>query len=349
MSTHALNLRLLSSLLRPQSTRLASVGPSYPSKALVPLWSHKSRPRPQLADRSLPITPYSTSTKLLNINEPNFQPPSSPSVSPAETAHFSRLASSWWDPQGPSRLLHAMNPLRHEILQECLSYSPGHPQTLRILDVGTGAGIFAESAARLAETDKVVAIDPTQELIEVAKSHMRTDPMLCAEGKLEYRCCSIEQLGSHPGQRNDDILDSEGPEASSVTAIERDQFSVISVFEVLEHISDPGAFLRQLSDYLTPGGWLIGSTISRSVVSYVTTKLVAEAPLVGLVPPGTHTWDQYIKPEELRRSLWKQGCWEDGDMIFRGCIYVPGFGWKWVPGSESFGNYFFGVRKGVQP
>ena len=79
-----------------------------------------------------------------------------------------------------------------------------------------------------------------------------------------------------------------------------EQVDVITLFEVLEHIDQPSVFLAECVKHLKPGGWVIGSTIARSPISFLTTKVVAEAPVVGIVPRGTHDWNKYINPEELR-------------------------------------------------
>lgn len=254
----------------------------------------------------------------------------SSSVSPSEVSHFSRLASSWWDPHGPSRLLHLMNPLRHDFIKSCqqssLSTESEEDKRYTYLDIGCGGGIFASSAARLPHTSHVTAIDPTPDVIAVAKSHARSDPTLSSTGRLEYRNCAIEDL--------------------STSGEDAQKYDIMTVFEVLEHIDSPSSFLSTATAHLKPGGWLIGSTISRHPLAFVTTKIIAEAPLIGVVPRGTHDWNKYINPSELRKyfeSGQAPGTW--GDFVTQGVIYLPAVGWKVVEGSENFGNYFFGVQK----
>lgn len=302
------------------------------------------RPRSSLfAHRSSNITSQKNHVRPhSNDTTAPFSPVTPSSVSQDEVSHFSRLASSWWDPHGPSRLLHLMNPLRHDFIDACLRTDPEYTTTTKslysYLDIGCGGGIFASSAARKPHTSSVTAIDPTPEVIAVAKAQQRSDPAL-AEPKLTYLNCAIEDLQSH---RPQPVLD--------------EQFDIISVFEVIEHITQPSQFLSIALQHLKPGGWLVGSTISRHPVSYLTTKLIAEAPLIGVVPRGTHDWDKYIKPGELKGWFEKQnreqtaddggvGGPQYGPVKIEGVVYVPVLGWRFVKGSEEVGNYFFGVQK----
>ncbi|KAG0648722.1 Polyprenyldihydroxybenzoate methyltransferase [Hyphodiscus hymeniophilus] len=244
------------------------------------------------------------------------------SVNPTEVSHFNALASTWWDPHGSSRLLHLMNPLRHDFIQGCHASQPLPPPTsgLRYLDIGCGGGIFAESAARIPSVGNVTAIDPSPEVLAVAKGHARRDPAL--HGKLTYLNTSVEGL----------------PRPKSAM----EQYDVLSLFEVIEHITHPSEFLDTCAPFVKPGGWVIMSTIARTWMSWLTTKVVAED-IVGIVPRGTHDWEKYINEEELRGYFLKERGWNSPRVI--GVIYVPGVGWREVKGSEKVGNYFFGIRR----
>lgn len=223
-----------------------------------------------------------------------------------------------------------MNPLRHDFIRTCLAREAREPgEKLRYLDIGCGGGIFAESAARMRNSAGVVAVDPTPEVIAVAKQHARQDPTLMEPGNLQYINTAIENLDQHL------------PDAAAR------QFDIVTLFEVIEHIQHPAPFLRNCLDSLKPGGWLIGSTIARHPVSWFTTKFMAED-VLGLVPRGTHDWNQYIQPHELRDWARQQPELSTSDgpgWQMQGVIYVPGLGWKQVDGSETIGNYFFGVKK----
>lgn len=169
-------------------------------------------------------------------------------------------------------------------------------------------------------------MDPTPEVIAVAGKHQRHDPLLLEPGRLEYKNIPIEELAlpSNP----------------------EEGYDVVSVFEVVEHIQNPAPFLQTCLKHLKPGGWLVGSTIARTNTSWLTTKLIAED-LLRIVPRGTHEWSQYIQPHELQMWALKQQDVEvgRGGWQVMGVVYVPGFGWKEVEGSETWGNYFFGVQK----
>ena len=282
-----------------------------------------ARPHPLLTTQRYPTRTFTTSYHLRHATDPTS------SISSSEVSHFSALAGSWWDPYGPSRLLHLMNPLRHDFINSCLASSSlsSRSQKLDYLDVGCGGGIFAESAARLSSTNSVTAIDPSGDVLNVAKEHARRDPVLLEEaGKLRYLHTTIEDLPRHSAHRPGG-------------------YDVLTLFEVLEHVPSPSEFLASCAGQIKPGGWLILSTIARTWTSWFTTKVVAED-VLGMVPRGTHDWRKYLNEHEVR--AWFQGGervgqWEHPRAM--GVIYIPGLGWREVRGGEEWGNYFFGIRK----
>lgn len=216
-----------------------------------------------------------------------------------------------------------MNPLRHDFIRSCHASQPdAQPpsHTYKYLDIGCGGGIFAESAARLSSTQSVTAIDPTPEVLAVAKAHAKRDPGLV--GKLSYLNTSLEEL--------------------KIPQTREEQYDVLSLFEVIEHVERPVEFLDRCKPFVKPGGWMVMSTIARHWASWVTTKVVAED-ILGIVPKGTHTWDKYINEDELRGYFNSAGGWNSPRCM--GVVYVPGVGWREVSGSEKIGNYFFAVRR----
>ena len=249
------------------------------------------------------------------------------SVSANELSHFSSLASSWWDPMGPSRVLHLMNPLRHDFIATCLADAPperdqrqrqgqgrGRGRGLKYLDIGCGGGIFAESMARtipsstnptsptgssIATAASVTAIDPSPTLIQIAQSHARTDPKIDAHlrsGLFQYQNRTLE-----------DLVDESQTAPTPASGTTGDGYDVVTLFEVLEHVDpDPGHnapqnFLTNCLRLVRPGGWLVGSTIARTFPSWIVNQVIAEAPWpVGVVPRGTHEWAKFVNPREVR-------------------------------------------------
>ncbi|KAF3050107.1 Hexaprenyldihydroxybenzoate methyltransferase, mitochondrial [Didymella keratinophila] len=252
--------------------------------------------------------------------------PHNPStVDPTEVSHFNALASSWWDPHGSSRLLHLMNPLRHDFIASCRFNDALIPsQKLKYLDIGCGGGIFAESAARLPDTDSVTAIDPTPGVLKIAEAHKRRDPLLMRPGRLTYLNTSIEEL--------------------PVPKTPEQGYDIVSLFEVLEHVNAPGPFIEKLLPHVKPGGWLVMSTIARTWTSWLVTNVMAED-VLGIVPKGTHEWSKYVNEGELRGYFAKEPGWDGASVRSLGVMYVPGLGWKEVRGGEDWGNYFFAVKR----
>ncbi|KAK9378225.1 S-adenosyl-L-methionine-dependent methyltransferase [Kockiozyma suomiensis] len=261
---------------------------------------------------------------------------SSSAFSPDELAHFNALASSWWDANGPSRLLHKMNGLRTSFIFDSIdTYSIpqlSRSSELKMLDVGCGGGILTEALARNSRVKSITGLDMSEQVLEVAKKHKLQDPRLVIENKLQYKLCSLFDL---PVPEVADGID--------------ERYDVVTMFEVLEHVPDPSALLHAATNLVKPGGWIFASTVNRTAAAYLTTIFIGEE-ILNIVPKGTHSWSKYINENELREWFVENksnvpGSGEHWDVVkTTGCLYVPFIGWRFC-GPRDLGNYFLAARR----
>jgi 2-polyprenyl-6-hydroxyphenyl methylase / 3-demethylubiquinone-9 3-methyltransferase len=232
---------------------------------------------------------------------------SSGTVSAAEIAKFDRLGSRWWDPRGPMAPLHRMNPTRIAWIEGLIGGMFGAPA--RVLDVGCGGGLAAESLARRGH--EVLGIDAAGDAIAAARAHADGVP------RLSYRRGLAEDL-----------------------LTEGLSFQVITALEVIEHVPDPAAFVQVLSGLLKPGGLLVISTLNRTRRSWVVAKLGAEY-VLRMLPVGTHEWKAFITPVELAGMMRTAGL-RVGQTT--GLLVDPLTG-RWRTGRDMAVNYMMsGVR-----
>ena len=184
--------------------------------------------------------------------------------SQAELDKFGALANRWWDPQGPQKALHALNPAR-------LGYVAARTTLAgaQVLDVGCGAGLLSEALA--GEGAQVVALDLAPELIKVARLHRLESGV-----DVDYRLQSVESLAVEmPGR-----------------------FDAVTCMEMLEHVPDPAAIIAACAALLKPGGKLFVSTLNRTPAAFALAIVGAEY-VARLLPRGTHQYRDFIKPSEL--------------------------------------------------
>lgn len=197
---------------------------------------------------------------------------STATIRPDEAAHFGQLAADWWDPKGSSAMLHRLNPVRLGFVRAAIDTHWGadsrgvRPLAGKCaLDVGCGAGLLCEPLARLGAA--VTGVDAAQENVAVASAHAAGAGL-----SIDYRCGDVAQLGLK-------------------------DFDLVTSMEVIEHVADKAAFVAALAAALAPGGLMILSTPNRTAKSRL--LMVEAAERIGMVPRGTHHWDDFVTPDEL--------------------------------------------------
>lgn len=226
---------------------------------------------------------------------------------PLELAKFSELAHRWWDKESDFRPLHEINPLRLDWI-DALATIAGK----RILDVGCGGGILADSMARRGAD--VLGIDLATKALKVAQLHA----IEAATPRVEYREIAVETLAA------------DAPES----------FDVVTCMEMLEHVPDPGAIVAACGRLLNPGGWAFFSTINRNAKAFLFAIVGAEH-VLELLPKGTHEYAKFIRPSELLG--WCRGAGLDA-VATRGLEYNP-LSRRYRLCSDTSVNYLVACRK----
>jgi 2-polyprenyl-6-hydroxyphenyl methylase/3-demethylubiquinone-9 3-methyltransferase len=226
---------------------------------------------------------------------------------PAELAKFSDLAHRWWDPDSEFRPLHQINPLRLDWIQSYLSLAGK-----RVLDVGCGGGILADSMARAGA--QVLGIDLSTKALKVAQLHA----LEAGTPDVQYREVSAEALAAEqPGS-----------------------YDAITCMEMLEHVPNPASVVTACSALVKPGGWVFFSTINRNPKSFVFAIVGAEY-ILNLLPKGTHEYMKFVRPSELAAYCRGVGL---ELMAARGMEYNPLTRRYWMSSDTSV-NYLFATQR----
>ncbi len=191
---------------------------------------------------------------------------------PAELQKFSDLAHRWWDPESEFKPLHQLNPLRLEWID-----STARINGKKVIDIGCGGGILAESMA--ARGAQVTGVDLSEKALGVARLHLFE-----SEQSVDYRHISAEDIAKEaPGT-----------------------FDVVTCMEMLEHVPDPASTIRACATLVKPGGQVFFSTLNRNLKAYLMAVVGAEY-VLNLLPKGTHEYAKFIKPSELARYVREAG------------------------------------------
>ena len=227
-------------------------------------------------------------------------------VDQSEIAKFSALAHRWWDPESEFKPLHAINPLRLSWIKSLIDL-----QGKKVLDVGCGGGILAESLAQSgADT---CGIDLSEKALKVAELHA-----LEVGVTLAYRSIAVEALAEE----------------------QAGLYDVVTCMEMLEHVPNPASVVQACARLCKPGGTLFFSTLNRNPKSYLFAIIGAEY-LLRLLPKGTHEYAKFIKPSELVGFTRQAGL----EMIgIKGLSYNP-LSQIYSLGEDVDVNYMIAVRK----
>ena len=241
------------------------------------------------------------------------------SLDPAEVEKFSRIAAEWWNPKGKFGVLHVFNPVRLQFIKEqvCarLARDPIERRPfegLRFLDIGCGGGLLSEPMARLGAT--IVGVDPSEKNIKTATVHSQEVGL-----EIGYRVGTAEDL-----------------------AAAGETFDVILNMEVIEHVADPKAFTATCAGMLKPGGLMFVATLNRTLKSFGLAIIGAEY-VLGWLPKGTHQWEKFITPDELKEWLGESGVLVKDEV---GVTYSP-FSRSWRRSRDKEVNYMVAGQKTV--
>ena len=201
------------------------------------------------------------------------------SVNKKEIDKFSKMANEWWDPEGKFKPLHKFNPIRIKYIKENIINNFKLKNKFRplsginILDIGCGGGLLSEPMSRMGAN--VTGIDASDKNIKIAKLHSKKNKL-----KINYLCSSPEKLKI------------------------KKKFDVILNMEIVEHVEDIDFFLKSCSKLLKKNGLMFVATINKTLKSYIFAIVGAEYVLRWL-PIGTHEWEKFVKPEDLKKILMK--------------------------------------------
>ena len=232
--------------------------------------------------------------------------PASRNADQAELDKFSELAHRWWDPESEFKPLHDINPLRLDWIDREVGLVGK-----KVLDVGCGGGILAESMATRGAL--VTGIDLSDKALSVARLHL-----LESGRKVDYRKISAEELAAGMP----------------------DAFDIVTCLEMLEHVPDPASTVRACARLVRPGGRVFFSTINRNPKAYLFAVVGAEY-VLNLLPRGTHDYTRFIRPAELARYCRDAGL--AGEEVI-GMTYNP-FSKTYALGADTGVNYLMRTRR----
>ena len=193
-------------------------------------------------------------------------------VDEKEIQKFDDISYSWWDPNGPFKPLHMLNPVRTEFIKNRVMLND---KTL--IDVGCGGGLLCENLASI--TKEVKGIDMSKDAIEIAKTHQTIKNL-----KIDYEAISLDSLLEKSKKKYD----------------------VLTCMELVEHVPNPEKLIEDCINVTSKNADLFFSTLNRNFISYMIAIIGAEY-LLNILPKGTHDFSTFIKPSEFSKLLRNNG------------------------------------------
>ncbi len=228
-------------------------------------------------------------------------------IDSAEIAKFDDLAADWWNPDGQSKPLHDINPLRLAYIRRRCDLAGK-----KVLDVGCGGGILTEALAKSGAN--VTGIDNAKQALSVAEAHA-----LGVGLNIDYAQITVEQKA-----RQDD-----------------EQYDVVCCMEMLEHVPEPESIVRACAHLVKPNGHIFFSTLNRHPKAYFFAVLTAEY-VLKLLPKGTHDYQRFIRPAEMASICRQQAKLQVLDIT--GMSYNP-LSKKYTLGQDVHVNYLMYCQK----
>ena len=295
-------------------------------------------------------------SRVCSHNAPKFT-----SSSASEMSHFNALASSWWDVNGPQRILHKMNLLRMDFIYNTILlhlklnanvksaddeiYIP--PYNVDLLPGPVRERIVFDQEERkeeILESSKLKVLDVGCGGGILSESMARS-PFVSSVKGIDLSTDVLEAAKIHKAK--DPML--ENKLLYTLSAIEElpkdERYDIVTMFEVLEHVDYPSRVLHEGLERLKVGGWLFLSTINRDPVSWFTTIFMGEH-ILKIVPVGTHTLEKYINQHEIKDWVEEDSERREKYKVVdtRGCVYVPAYGWEFTS-CPNVGNYFMAIQR----
>lgn len=238
-------------------------------------------------------------------------------IDPDEVERFRRIAAEWWNPTGPFRPIHQLNPVRLDFIRtRLLAHFASDARSLRpfagrrLLDIGCGGGLVAEPMARLGFAVTAIDADPTT--LAAARTHAAGAGL-----DIDYRETTAEAL-----------------------AAAGETFDVVLALEVVEHVTDPALFLAAAAALTAPGGAFVASTLNRTIQAF-TMAIVGAEYVLRWLPRGTHHWRKFRRPSELAAGLRPHGLTV---VELAGLVFQPSRG-GWSLGRNLGANYLLFATK----